>query len=445
MTVQQMIEATPLGPILDRPVAEVLAGFGLPPLPVLPPLPPLPGLPPIQIPPLDQLIKPMTDLLGGFGTGDLGAGGFDPSAVFDALSTVLDTALATGKAALDLGDKLWSGQAAAGATQKTVQAGANGAALSVQGSGMNIDINAAAAIVGQGLAAVQAIIAKTVAAILGAAVPLICSPAVGAGLAMASGFAATGLTEATAAVAATRAALLGPTARMTTNGAPVPVTKMPGAPSPAPGQSPFALAGAVLDAVSPALSTATELPATLMTPVTKMLELGGPRPAATAPHNGGAHADSVGPDGDRDGRTRAAMATGGTGGVGAFGMTGGGAPATLGAAKPNVVTTVASVESTGISVPPGARGALTTPTAMPVGGAPIAGAAVRGTGGSGEHHTIPDYLISELNGQHLVGTTPESVPAVIGDDDHDAPPAPDIELRLGPPIPVVVAPDREPI
>ena len=48
MTVQEMIDASPLGPILDTSVADVLAGHGLPALPPMPPPgPPLPGLPPL--------------------------------------------------------------------------------------------------------------------------------------------------------------------------------------------------------------------------------------------------------------------------------------------------------------------------------------------------------------------------------------------------------------
>ena len=64
MSIQDMIDATPLGPILDRPVGEVLAGLGLPPIPQLPALPPMPGLPPLPTIDIGMLLKPITDLLG---------------------------------------------------------------------------------------------------------------------------------------------------------------------------------------------------------------------------------------------------------------------------------------------------------------------------------------------------------------------------------------------
>ena len=86
------------------------------------------------------------------------------------------------------------------------------------------------------------------------------TPAVGAGFAAAAGFASVGLSQATAAVAVTRAELLGPTTAMAVNGAPVAVT---GAPTAGAGQSPFTLASSILDVVSPAMSTATELPTSL--------------------------------------------------------------------------------------------------------------------------------------------------------------------------------------
>ncbi|WP_249356635.1 hypothetical protein, partial [Gordonia sp. ALPHA2A] len=289
MTVQEMIEATPLGPILDRTVADVLGGLGLPPLPVLPPLPPMPGLPPLQPPNLDMFIKPMTDLLGGFGTGDLSGGGFDPTVIFESLTKVLETSMTMGQSALKLADQLWAGQGAVSAGAKTAEAGANSSALATQGSGISLDTKTAAAIVAKGLAVVQGIIAATVAKITGFAVPMMMTPAVGAGFAAAAGFASVGLSQATAAVAVTRAELLGPTTAMAVNGAPVAVT---GAPTAGAGQSPFTLASSILDVVSPAMSTATELPTSLMQPISKMLnvEHGSPAvvPAALSPKSKGA-------------------------------------------------------------------------------------------------------------------------------------------------------------
>ena len=62
-------------------VGAVLGSLGLPPLPALPPLPPLPGLPPLPVLDLSALLKPLTDLLGAFGTADLAAASANPPAV----------------------------------------------------------------------------------------------------------------------------------------------------------------------------------------------------------------------------------------------------------------------------------------------------------------------------------------------------------------------------
>lgn len=428
MTVQDMVDATPLGPILDTPVADVLTRLGLPPLPVLPPLPPMPGLPPMPTINLDLLIKPMTDLLGGFGTGDLSKAGFDPSAIFQSLSKVLETTMTMSKGALGLADKLWAGQSSLGAGAKTAQASTNSAALATQGTGMSFDINAAAAIVAHGLAAVQAIIAATVAKIA-AVVPMIVSPAFAAGIGLAVGFANLGLGEATAAVAATRAALLAPTGKMTVNGTKVPVTN---APKPAAGPSPFAIASSVLDVVSPALSTAVELPSALAKPVGKMITtINQPdrnqnnnreQPKKDKPAPGGPMPHPVGKGGARV--TGAAL--------GGLGMV----PA-LNNARTTVPITPAAVESPGANVAATPVRGPGSAQAMPMGAAPLgAGAAGMGrtAGASADQHAIADYLVSEINGQRIVGDDLEVVPAVLGHDETPEPdPAPDIELRLGPP------------
>ncbi|NDK91953.1 hypothetical protein GYA93_20625, partial [Gordonia desulfuricans] len=288
LSVNEMIAATPLGPILDRPVGDVLAGLGLPGLPEIPPLPPLPGLPPLPTVDLGLLVKPITDLLGGFGTGDLAMADFDPTMVFDGLSTVLETSMTMAQSALELADKLWVGQSSIAAATKTGEASVNSGQLSAQGTGISFDIQTAAGIVAAGLAAVQAILAATIGKML-AAVPLIPS---GAGLPLVTGFAAEGLSEATAAVAVTRAQLLAPTTHMTVNGAPVPVTAAPAAATGAAAQSPFAVAGTVLDAIAPMVSTATELPSMLITPMAKMLAAG-----ETTPVRPGGSTAPDGPDG----------------------------------------------------------------------------------------------------------------------------------------------------
>ena len=429
MSVNEMIAATPLGPILDRPVVDVLSGLGLPPLPALPPMPPLPGLPPL--PPIDlhMLVKPMTDLLGGFGSGDLSGAAFDPSAIFQGLSKVLETTIGMGSGALKAIDQLWVGESATAAAGKTAVAGADTAKVSTQGTGMSIDISAAAGIVGAGLAALQAIIAATIAKMT-AAIAAMTTPA---GPPLMIGFASEGLAEATASVAATRAQLLGPTGHMTINGAPIAITN---APSPAGAvQSPFAVASTVVDAVSPAVSSVSELPSMIATPVAQMLSAAPrtdmPRYAGEAPAKGG------GPGGGGPGGTGAkhpgaggAGAGAGLGGVGAMaGMSSVLGARPFGGGMPGMVEPAGSMSS------PGQRGTITTAGPMPAPMAPMGAAGTgRGAGASEEQHDTPDYLVTEDNGQRVVGEVPEVAPAVLGHDDPDqGPSAPDVELRLGPP------------
>ncbi|MBD1318707.1 hypothetical protein IDF66_03860 [Gordonia hankookensis] len=432
MTVQEMINASPLGPILDKSVADVLAGHGLPALPVMPPpsapLPGLPSLPPIN---LDILIKPLTDLLGGFGTGNLGAGDFDPSAIFQSLSKVLETTMSMSSGAVKALDKLWTGTASTAAVGKSAIATGDTANVTTQGTGMSFDIQAAAGIVGAGLAAVQAIIAATIGKI-SATIPLIMTP-FGQGAAV--GFATEGLAEATAQVALTRAQLLGPTAKMTTNGAPVPITNAPTPASSA--QSPFAVASAVLDGASPAVSSASELPSMIASPVSSMLSSAKVDPLTSAkgepaagkgggPGGGGAGGGGKGHAGGGGGKGHA----GGGGGIGAVGA----AAAPL-APRPFSSPALGMTEPAGYSPQQATRGTVTSTNAMPASMAPMGAAGTaRGAGASNEQHQVPDYLVTEDNGQQVVGEVPDVVPAVLGyEHEPESPPSPDIELRLGPP------------
>nr|WP_245555523.1 hypothetical protein [Gordonia soli] len=422
MSVQDMINASPLGPILDTPVADVLNGLGLPPLPQLPALPPLPGLPPLPPINLDLLIKPLTDLLGGFGTGNLSGADFDPSQIFSGLSEVLNTSMQMGTGAVKAADQLWMGQSSIAAAGKSAQAGADTAVLSTQGTGISFDINAAAGIVGAGLAAVQAIIGKTIALITGT-IPIIMTP-IGQGMAV--GFASSGLAEATTAVAATRAQLLAPTTHMTANGAPVKVTGAPGGAGAA--QSPFAVANTVLESVTPAVSSVTELPSMIAKPVSTMLGINQPDTVTGVPTTTpGPHR---GPDGGGGG---GGGGKGGAGGIGALGGIGG--MATQLAGRPAVSGVAGATEPAGFGPSQSTRPSVTTAAPMPGSMAPMSGAgAARGAGASDEQHEVPDYLVTQDHGQQVVGEVPDVAPPVLGHDEPaESEPAPDIELRLGPP------------
>ncbi|MFT4043024.1 MAG: hypothetical protein QM673_07675 [Gordonia sp. (in: high G+C Gram-positive bacteria)] len=432
-----MIDATPLGPLLDRPVHEVLAGLGLPPLPVLPSLPPLPELPPLPAIDLSMLFKPITDLLGGFGTGDLSTAGFDPSVVFEGLADVLETSLSMSQGALAALDQLWMGQAAMSAATKTTEASANSAALSIQSGGISVDIQAAAGIVAAGLAAVQAILVATIGKITVIGPGLLTPPGQGAALF----FATEGLSEATAAVAVTRAQLLGPTTAMTVNGAPVSVTNAPTPVHASTAQSPFAIASSILETLAPVLSTVTELSSRLSAPVAKMLSVHD-KPDASAD----LRCISDIPDADDpagpapDGTTTSAItAPAGFGGVAAVSGIGS-VMAPLAPARSSMPLGATEPAAFGPSSRTAAAVSAAT-SAVPASIAPMAGAAgaARGAGTAGEHHETPDFLVTEDNGQVVVGAAFEVAPPVLGDEHIPAALAPDIELRLGAPRPDITA------
>ncbi|MFT3900779.1 MAG: hypothetical protein QM728_11140 [Gordonia sp. (in: high G+C Gram-positive bacteria)] len=248
LTVEGALRGAGLGPVLDMPVGAVLRNLGLPALPAPPPLPPLPGLPPLPVLDPSALLKPLTDLLGAFGTGDL-AGAGDPTKIFSGLSSLLDLTISGTTTALKALDKAWAGTAATSAATKMGRTAVESGAVAKQGTGMSFDITAAAGIVAGGLAALQAVIVKTVG-LVGAAMPFICTPP---GQAAALAAIGAGMTEGMAVIAATKAQLLAPTAKMIANGAPVPIS---GAPAGA-GTSGFALAATALEAAATPLKAAT--------------------------------------------------------------------------------------------------------------------------------------------------------------------------------------------
>ncbi|MFT4088389.1 MAG: hypothetical protein QM658_14790 [Gordonia sp. (in: high G+C Gram-positive bacteria)] len=268
-TVGDLLAPTGLPAFLDRPVDEVLAdlgvkgldlgGLGLEPgahgggqsLPALPTsigiddLPALPALDPMA------LLKPVTDLLSAFGTGKLSsAQGGDPATSLQGIAETLQTGMSTVSAVLRAVDGLWSGQGGTAAATKSATAAANSGALATQGTAMSVDVDAALAIVGAGLASLQGVVVKT-AGLIATTMPAIMTPP---GQLAALGFAAEGLAEGAAVVAATRAQLTAPTAAMTAHGAKVPVTAAPTGTV-----SPLATAANALDAAAPLVSAGTQV------------------------------------------------------------------------------------------------------------------------------------------------------------------------------------------
>lgn len=424
LTVGQLVDATPLGKILDTPVADVLSSLKLPPLPALPQLPALPGVP--TLPPLnfDVLLKPLTDLLGSFGTGNLSTAPIDPTKVLSVLSQVLESTLSLSSAALRALDGVWSGAAATSATAKTAKTGAETTAVATQGTGMSIDIGAAATIVAAGLATVQGIVVKTVG-LLATTIPLIATP-VGQGMAL--GFIATGLAEGIAAVTATRAQLLGPTARMATNGAPV---KISGAPT-AGTSSPFAVAANLLDAVGTPLKTVSTGLTQALTATT----------AGSPGNNNSGDSSKKTPtsmNGDRGGATQttnsekktgspastqpAGIGTGGAGGVPSAAT-----PAVPLSARPTAAAIPTEPASGGTGAGPGRVATASTASTVPAAMAPLGAAGMR-SGAAGTGSGITDHLVSQANGVRVVGADDSpNAPVVLGDV--ELPSAPDVDLSL---------------
>ncbi|WP_018181004.1 hypothetical protein [Jongsikchunia kroppenstedtii] len=392
-TVDQLLHASPLGPVLDTPVSQILAGLGLPPLPQVPPLPPLPGLPPLPTIDVGQLIRPITDLLGGFGTGDLGSAGTDPTAFLEGISQALDLSMSMGSAALQALDGLWSGQGAIANTATSAQAQADSAALGTQATGIRANTAAAAAIVGAGLAAVQGVVIKTAGLIAGAGPALLTPP----GQAFALGAAADGLAEATAIVVATRAQLAAPTAGVAAAGAPIPIS---GAPSG--GASPFAIANALLDGLRKPLSAL------------------GSQAAQTAAGRTVSAADlSDRGSSDAEGMTAlpASTAAAGLGGAGA----GGGVGAHVAPRAPLSARTPGAALGQPVDAVPAGRvaaagGAVGTGY-LPMGATGTA----RGAGASEQRHQAADYLTTAPNGREIVGEMGAAAPAVIGDESPSRP------------------------
>ncbi|PXW31032.1 UNVERIFIED_CONTAM: hypothetical protein DES50_106164 [Williamsia faeni] len=419
-TIRQLIDSSPLGPILDTPVSQVLKDLGLPGLPELPGLPPLPDLPPLPPLDLDLLLKPLTDLVGGFGTGNLGAGDFDPTAIFEALSQILDMSMSMGSGALKVLDQVWTGQSATAATAKGVQAGADTAALSTQGTTMSADTQGAAAIVGVGLGLVQGIIAKTVA-IISASAPILVTPP---GQAIALAAAADGLAEATAVVASTRAQLLAPTTHMVATGQPVPVTGAPAA-----GASPFSIASTVLDSVGKPMLTGVGQLGTMSSKAATDLMKSHQAQLKSAYDSETIDAGTKTVPAAFGGAMSAGRGGGGSGGGG-----GGSGPSPLSARTTPGLLGGSAPESGGGTanrnqnavVPAGLTGPMT-----PMGGGGMG--AGRGAGASDDQHEAADYLVTELNGTRIIGEMPAVAPAVLGEPQALEPtPTPDIRLRLGP-------------
>ncbi|WP_040774462.1 hypothetical protein [Nocardia pneumoniae] len=223
-SVLNLLRQSAAGPMLDRPVNDVLKDMGLPPLPEISGLPPLPEFPPLPVIDLSLLAKPLTDVASSFGTGQLPAvPQLDPAQVFSQVSSVVQTAVSLGTTAMQMVMQLWQGMGATAAAEKAGQAATDGAAVGSQSAATSAGVTAAAGSVFQGATMMAAIIAKFMTS-LAASAPFLGTPG---GQLFVVALTTETLAEATAVVAKTRGELTVHSAAMTQTGQKVPVTNAP--------------------------------------------------------------------------------------------------------------------------------------------------------------------------------------------------------------------------
>ncbi|MFE3442577.1 hypothetical protein ACFXNW_06065, partial [Nocardia sp. NPDC059180] len=177
-TVVDLLRGSALAPYIDRPVNDILADMGLPPLPDLSEIPPLPEFPPMPVIDIAALARPLTDLASSFGTGMLTpppGGGPDPMQVFQAVNTALTTAMQLGTSALQAVMTIWQGMGATSAAGKAADAQSDGAELATQSANEKTVLAGAATSVAVGGAELTAIIAKYLTTMVASA-PLLATP-----------------------------------------------------------------------------------------------------------------------------------------------------------------------------------------------------------------------------------------------------------------------------
>ncbi|MFW0797741.1 hypothetical protein AAFP30_28325 [Gordonia sp. CPCC 205515] len=426
----EMVNHSPLGPILNTPVSKVLADLGLPPLPVAPPpVPAMPGLPPFPAINIDDLFKPVTDLSQSIGSGNLGDSGFDPTMIFTGLSTMMQSTIGLSSGALKAADAVWKGNAATANAGKSASAATDAAAVSTKSSDVAVNTTNGAGTVATGRASMDAVLAEFSAEAAAAlATGPTCPP-----LLIAAAIKA--LNSAIAVITGTKSALAPQTAQQLANGTQIPITGAPNSPSP------FGIAATVLESVGQPLSSFSSTGSQLMGSMTKQLTSAavkttgakdkkdgkGTTPASLA-HGGGALGGGGGAGGA--GAKKAGGGGGGVGGVGGIAT-----PLSARPGVPNLST--AAVGEAAAPTTPGARasGIASTTTSsnggmMPMGaGAAGAAGAARGAG-SDDGHGSPDFLVTAEHGSEVVGDMPKAAPAVLGGEHETEVESPDIDLRL---------------
>ncbi|KQS00463.1 hypothetical protein ASG12_06075 [Williamsia sp. Leaf354] len=393
-----MLEHSGVAPLLHMPVGDILAGKGIS-IPHPPPMPPLPQLP--SLPPLDltALFKPLTDLLAGFGSGNMANAPFDPTQLFSGLQQAFESVIGLGNQAMSAVAPFWAGAGGASAMVKGTEANANNATTATQSGDISRIVATATATVGKGVALLEGVIANF-ATSLGAIIPFITTPP---GIAAAMASASAHLTTGLGIVAQTRAELTAHTANMTVAGAPVAITAAPQVMSAVPG-----MASSAVQAVA--------------SPIQSLVGggagggLAGGRGFASRvePFRGGQNADLAA-------KTSGASAGGGGGGGAIPGVAGlGGASAGASAptspfsAKPSDAPmsgrTTAAAQASEEVVGRATTASTVSPGGMPMGAAGAAGA----TASNSSHSSDRDTSVDARHADDVVGEVPTASPSVLG-------------------------------
>ncbi|MFI6870197.1 hypothetical protein [Nocardia sp. NPDC050406] len=237
-TVLEALRTSALGPMLDRPINDILRDMGIPALPQLPPAPPLPDLPPLPVIDLAALARPLTDMAAAFGTGQLdtvgqtaptnGEGGqpaavIDPVQALNGVAQALQQGMTLATTIMQLASSMWQGGGASSAAEKGTAAASDAGKIQAQSAQQKTVLGGAAVTVGTGAASMAGIIAKFVTGITVSAPFLVTPPGQVFLMTLATETAA----EATAVVAKTRAELGVHSVSMTQAGDKVDVTDAP--------------------------------------------------------------------------------------------------------------------------------------------------------------------------------------------------------------------------
>ena len=350
-----------------------------------------------------QMIQPVTDALGSLGSGQMGQP--DPTQSFDGIGQALDSAGSQVQQALSgLGDD-WQGDASTAAQATTQAALQDGSKVADQAATLRSSLATATVAVQDAQARLIEIV-DVFWAKIAAIGPSIIFPW---GIAAAIAAATEAVTSASEVMAETQGTLAAQAAAVTTAGAPVDVTAIPGL-------------GAGAQAMNPLL----QLASSATSPV--MQAIGSASSAASGAGDGPSDAPSAPAPATGLGSGTAGSGGSGAGAAGGAGALRGGLTATaavpaarsLGAAAP-----MTAAETTTPAQATSARSGGTGAGAPMGGGAPMGH---QGKAGIGGDHSAADFLHTSDQGGEIVGDVGSVAPPVIGEKDPLD--SPDVGLRI---------------